>query len=151
MSSKKIKSHNEQIEIKNREYRDNNINSANISEMLNNLGDIEKSNVNYLEKSCQIMKIILNENERLKEEAYGYKYIDDENKKYLIKVNNNVDELRQENEKLKIKLNNYDKQSGGFNYDFVSLFKNYTSELSESKKRDIEGKYKQYLFYKKTD
>jgi len=145
MSSKKSKN-NEQSEIISRNMRDNNI-----SDIINNMGDLEKANVNYLEKSCQVMKIIMNENERLKEEAYGYKYIDEENKKYLQIMNNNMNELKQENDKLKNKLNNFEKQSGGFNDDFVGIFKNYSSELSESKKKEIEGKYKQYLFYNQND
>lgn len=57
--------------------------------------------------------------------------------------------MKQENDKLKNQLNNYEKQSSGFNDDFISIFKNYSTELSENKKREIEQKYKQYLFSNK--
>lgn len=68
MSNKNNKSKNDNQFEKRRDDNIDYKSSTNLSEIINNFGDADKANINYLEKSCQIMKIILNDNQRLKEE-----------------------------------------------------------------------------------
>ena len=73
MSNKRAKINNENSEIKEKERREM-IN--NLSEMMNNIS--EDNNNDWLDKSCKIIKMLIDENETLKEESYGFKYISEE-------------------------------------------------------------------------
>ena len=114
-------------------------------DIISDLDKTDSTTSGYLEKSVELLRMFVNENERLQEEAYGYKFVADEEKKYTNKLTNYVDNLKSENDKLNCQLNNFEKQAGGVNNDIINIFKSYSKELSESRKKEIENKYRQYI------
>lgn len=123
--SRKQKHNNESI----------NTDNINFNEFLKN---ISVNNVSCVEKSCDIIKALANENDLFREEAYGYKYVSDElkikNKKY-------VDEITQ----LKNQLILYEQQRGGMSDNIQNIIKSYSMGLSDERKKEIREKYKKFI------
>jgi len=142
MSSKRTKINNENSEIKEKERREI-IN--NLSEVMNNIS--EDNNNDWLDKSCKIIKMLLDENENLKEESYGFKYISEEQKKHSMKLDGNFNELKQEYDSLSNKLKSYESQNGGFNNNIVNLIKSYSKNISDDRKKEIQEKYNKYIYF----
>lgn len=127
MSSKKRQKNDESLLL-----TDKNIN---FSELYKNIND---NNINVVERSCEIIKALVNENDIFREEAYGYKYVSEELKN---KNNKYIDEINT----LKNQLFLYDQQKGGMNTDITNIIKNYSNGLSDERKREIREKYKKFL------
>ena len=143
MSSKRVKINNENSEIKEKERREM-IN--NLSEMINNISE-DNNNNDWLDKSCKIIKMLLDENETLKEESYGFKYISEEQKKHTMKLDENFNELKQHYDSLSNKLKAYESQNGGFNNNIVNLIKTYSKNITDDRKKEIQEKYNKYIYF----
>ncbi len=142
MSSKRVKNNNENTDLKEKERRDL---VNNLSEMINNISE-DGNNNDWLDKSCKIIKMLLDENEALKEESYGFKYISEEQKKHTMKLDENFNELKQQYDNLTNKLKTYDSQNGGFNNNIVNLIKKYSKNITDDKKKEIQEKYSKYMY-----
>ena len=122
---------------RNKKHNNESINTDNINfnELLKN---VSANNINCVEKSCDIIKALANENDLFREEAYGYKYVSDElkikNKKY-------VDEITQ----LKNQLLLYEQQRGGMSDNIQNIIKSYSMGLSDERKKEIREKYKKFI------
>jgi len=121
-----------------------NDNSINVNEITNN--NTDEKNANCIEKSYDIIKALVNENDLYKEEAYGFKYVCDEQKKKIKKLNDDYSSLKYENDKLNNQLKLHEQQKGGINDSIMNIIKNYNKNLTEDRKREIQNKYKKYIY-----
>ena len=133
--------------IKNKTVHDTkneeSIRSFNLNELVNN--NTDEKNANCIEKSYDIIKTLANENDLYKEEAYGFKYVCDEQKKKIKKLNDDNNLLKYENDKLNNQLKLHEQQKGGINDNIMNIIKNYSKNLTEERKIEIQNKYKKYI------
>jgi len=119
--------------------------SSDINELINSL-NVNEQNLNCIEKSCDIIKALVQKNELFEEEAYGYKFVSEEQNKQLNKYYEEINNYKQYVEKLSNQIKLYESQKGGVSNDIFNLLKNYSKGMSEDKKKQIKEKYNKYIF-----
>lgn len=114
--------------------------SVDVNELIKNI------DVNNIEKYYELIQVLMNENEIYKEENFGFKFVTDEQRKKLNKFVEEINTLKQSNEKLNSQLKLYENQKGGFKDNIINMIKNYSKNISEERKRELKEKYKKYIF-----
>ena len=102
----------------------------------------------YLQKAYELLDKYVDENERLKGDAFGYKHLADGQIKNFRELENKVfdlqrenDEVRKENDEVRNKLNKHNASIAGGSNKLSKFLKAYGRELSEERKSELREKY----------
>lgn len=112
--------------------------------------DSEINKGEYLEKAGELLNMFAQENEKLKEDVFGYKYVAEEEQKHNVELSQHINALEKERHELKQRLHGYTNKISKTDKCFENVLKNYGKELTDAKKQEIKQRFSKYLSKNKT-